>query len=172
VSLKITDEEFQFFSTIVRVPDMVGRIEKTRSTYDFRTVHRIQKVNSERQNVFGWASVGYLPEKGMTGRYKEYEDWQGDILKSVEDIEDAAYDFTLNSRDSGTEHIGKGGKGTLIESFVSTPEKWDAMGIPHGVLPVAWWTGFHISDPDAWGGVKSGRFKMFSVQGQGRRIPL
>jgi hypothetical protein len=169
MGLKISDNEFSFFEALVKTPDMAARIEKGRSGYDFRTVHRIQKVNTERQNVFGWASVGYLPDNG---RYKEYEDWQGDILKNIEDIEDAAYDFTLNSRDSGTEHIGKGGKGTLIESFVSTPEKWDAMGIPHGVLPVAWWTGFHISDPSAWDGVKKGRYKMFSVQGQGRRIPL
>lgn len=169
MSLKITDEEFFDFASIVRAPDMRAKIEKGRSGYDFRTVHRITKVNTERQNVFGWASVGYLPDNGM---YREYTDWQGDVLKNIEDIEDAAYDFTLNSRDSGTEHIGKGGKGTLIESFVSTPEKWRAMGIPNGVLPIAWWTGFHISDRNAWTGVREGRYKMFSVQGQGRRIPL
>lgn len=172
MSLKITDNEFEFFSGLVKIPDMVGKIEKSRGGYDFRTVHRIQKINLERQNVFGWASVGYLPDDKVRGTYKEYTDYQGDVLKSIEDIEDAAYDFSLNSRDSGTEHIGKGGKGSLIESFASTPEKWDAMGIPHGVLPVAWWTGFHISDPGVWDGVKTGIYKMFSVQGQGRRIPL
>lgn len=169
MSLKITDSEFSFFVGLSGIPDMQAGIEKGRRDYDFRTVHAIQKVNNERQNVFGWASVGYLPDNG---RYTLYEDWQGDVLKSIEDIEDAAYDFTLNARDSGTEHVGKGGKGTLIESFVSTPEKWDAMKIPHGVLPVAWWTGFHISDPMTWDGVKKGRYKMFSVQGRGRRIPL
>lgn len=152
-----------------KVPDMISRIDKGRQDFSFRTVHRIQKIFPERQNVFGWASVGYLPDNGG---YREYVDWQGDILKNVDDIEDAAYDFTLNSRDQGTEHVGKGGKGSLIESFVSTPEKWAAMGIPAGVLPIAWWTGFHISDPEAWDGVKKGRFKDFSVQGTGRRVPL
>lgn len=173
MGLKISDEEFFEFAEMARVPDMIAKTftRTSKTNYDFRTVHRIQKVNTERRNVFGWASVGYLPDNA-TGSYKEYEDWQGDVLKSIEDIEDAAYDFTLNSRDSGTEHIGKGGKGTLIESFVSTPEKWKAMGIPSGVLPVAWWAGFHISDPEAWDGVKKGRLRMFSVQGQGRRIPL
>lgn len=171
MSLKITDEEFFEFAELVRAPDMVAKTftRSPRNDYDFRTVHRIQKINEERQNVFGWASVGYLPDNGG---YREYVDWQGDVLKSIEDIEDAAYDFTLNSRDQGTEHIGKGGKGSLIESFVSTPEKWRAMGIPNGVLPIAWWTGFHISDPQSWDGVKKGKYRMFSVQGQGRRIPL
>lgn len=170
MGLKITDEEFFQCMELVgeKVPDMISMIDKGRQDFSFRTVHRIQKIFPERQNVFGWASVGYLPDNGG---YREYVDWQGDILKSVDDIEDAAYDFTLNSRDQGTEHVGKGGKGSLIESFVSTPEKWAAMGIPAGVLPIAWWTGFHISDPQAWDGVKKGRFRMFSVQGNGRRIP-
>lgn len=169
--LTISDNEFQEFSELVgiKIPDMLGKVLKGRDNFSFRTIHRIQKFVPERQNVFGWASVGYLPDNG---RYREYTDWQGDVLRNIEDIEDAAYDFTLNSRDSGVEHIGKGGKGTLIESFVSTPEKWDAMGIPHGVLPIAWWTGFHIDDPVAWDGVKKGKFKDFSVQGTGQRIPI
>jgi hypothetical protein len=171
VDLTISDDEFLEFSTMVgvKIPDMRGRILKGRDDFSFRTVHRIQKFVPERQNVFGWASVGYLPDKGQ---YSPYTDWQGDVLSRVEDIEDAAYDFTLNSRDSGVEHIGAGGKGSLIESFVSTPDKWGAMGIQPGVLPIAWWTGFHIDDPEAWDGVKKGRYKMFSVQGTGRRIPL
>jgi Putative phage serine protease XkdF len=170
MGLKLTDDEFNFFAGLVgeQIPDMRSVVGKGRG-YDFRTVHQIRKISPERQNVFGWASVGYLPEGGS---YHEYTDWQGDVLKKVEDIEDAAYDFTLHARDQGTDHVGSGGKGSLIESFVSTPEKWDAMGIPSGVLPIAWWTGFHIQDPVAWDGVKKGKYKMFSVQGTGRRIPL
>jgi hypothetical protein len=173
MGLKISDEEFFDFAEMVRVPDMIGKsFARTKETnYDFRTVHRIQKINEERQNVFGWASVGYLPDK-LTRSYQEYEDWQGDVLKRIDHIEDAAYDFTLNSRDAGTEHVGAGGKGSLIESFVSTPEKWRAMGIPSGVLPIAWWTGFHVNDPATWDGVKKGKYRMFSVQGRGRRTPL
>lgn len=169
MGLKLTDKEFGFFAELVgeKISDM--RVEKSRGSFDFRTIHRIQKIAPERQNVFGWASVGYLPDGG---RYREYTDWQGDVLKSVEDIEDAAYDFALHSRDQGMDHVGSGGKGSLIESFVSTPEKWSAMGIPAGVLPIAWWTGFHIQDPVAWDGVKKGKYRMFSVQGTGRRVPL
>jgi Putative phage serine protease XkdF len=171
VDLTITDNEFRDFSKLVgvKIPDMRAEVLKGRDDFSFQTFHRIRKFNNEKQNVFGWASVGYLPDNGT---YREYTDWQGDVLKSIDDIEDAAYDFTLNGRDQGIEHIGKGGKGTLIESFVSTPEKWKAMGIPSGVLPVAWWTGFHIADPAAWDGVKKGKYAMFSVQGTGRRIEL
>lgn len=173
MGLNITDEEFFEFANLVRTPDMIAKsfTRTSKNNYVFKTVHKIQKIAPERQNVFGWASVGYLPDNEL-GSYKEYVDWQGDILRHVDDIENAAYDFTLHSRDQGTEHIGRGGKGSLIESFVSTPEKWDAMGIPHGVLPIAWWTGFHISDPVTWDGVKKGRYKMFSVQGKGGRIPV
>lgn len=169
MGLNISEEEFEFFAGLVgeKIPDM--RIRKSFGDFAFKTVHKIQKIAPERQNVFGWASVGYLPTRDQ---YVEYADWQGDVLRRVEDIEDAAYDFTLNSRDQGIDHIGKGGKGSLIESFVSTPEKWKAMGIPGGVLPIAWWTGFHISDPVAWDGVRKGKYRMFSVQGTGRRIPL
>lgn len=171
MTLTITDNEFRDFSELVgvRIPDMTAKVLKGRNDFTFQTFHRIQKFSEEKQNIFGWASVGFLPDNG---KYREYTDWQGDVLKSIEDIEDAAYDFTLHGRDQGVEHIGKGGKGTLIESFVSTPEKWNAMGIPHGVLPIAWWAGFHIADPVAWDGVKKGKYKMMSVQGTGMRIPL
>lgn len=172
MGLNITEEEFDFFAGLVgeKIPDMSVR-KTLEEGFTFRTVHRIQKVAPDRRNVFGWASVGYLPTEEPT-LYREYTDWQGDVLRRVEDIEDAAYDFTLHSRDQGLDHVGKGGIGSLIESFVSTPEKWDAMKIPHGVLPIAWWTGFHINDPAAWDGVKKGKYRMFSVQGSGRRIPL
>lgn len=170
MGLKISNKEFEFFAELVgeKIPDM--SIRKSEDKY-FRTLHRIQKIAPAQQNVFGWASVGYLPTE-RHGVYREYTDWQGDVISRVEDIEKAAYDFTLHSRDQGVDHIGSGGVGSLIESFVSTPEKWDAMGIPHGVLPIAWWAGFHVSDLSAWDGVKKGKYRMFSVQGQGRRIEL
>jgi hypothetical protein len=68
-------------------------------------------------------------------------------------------------------HVRKG-VSTLIESFVSTPEKWEAMGIPEGVLPTGWWVGFKVKDDEVWKGVKSGKYKMFSVHGSGTRKAL
>jgi hypothetical protein len=175
VGTNITDIEFLEYAELVgvKIPDMRAEISKRKRgrSFLFKTVHNIQKIAPEKQNVFGWASVGYLPSTDAAV-YREYKDYQGDVLRHVADIEDAAYDFALHSRDQGVEHIGRGGKGSLIESFVSTPEKWDAMGIPHGVLPIAWWTGFHIEDPATWDGVRKGKYKQFSVQGRGDRFPL
>lgn len=170
MGLKISDEEFSFFSELVgeKIPDI--SIRKSNDGY-FRTLHRIQKVAPAQQHVFGWASVGYVPTEKL-GVYRAYTDWQGDVISRVDDIEKAAYDFTLHSRDQGVDHVGGGGIGSLIESFVSTPEKWDAMGIPHNSLPIGWWAGFHVQDPVAWDGVRKGKYRMFSVQGQGRRIEL
>jgi hypothetical protein len=59
-----------------------------------------------------------------------------------------------------------------VESFVSTPEKWEAMEIPEGVLPTGWWVGFHVHDTEVWKGVKEGKYKMFSVHGSGVRKEL
>ena len=43
------------------------------------------------------------------------------------------------------------------------------MGIPEGILPVAWWIGFYIEDDDAWQRVKNGTYKMFSIEGKAQR---
>jgi hypothetical protein len=52
---------------------------------------------------------------------------------------------------------------------MSTPEKWEAMGIPEGTLPVGWWVGFKVNDAEVWKAVKDGKYKMFSVHGSGLR---
>jgi Putative phage serine protease XkdF len=160
MGLTLTDSEFDFFSQWIDE----NSVRKGKNI--FSTLHTISKAVDEKQQVFGWASVGYLPDG------KLYTDWQGDELSQIEDIEKAAYDFTLHSRDSGLDHTGDGGIGTLIESFVSTPEKTRAMKIPDGILPIGWWTGFHVNNANAWDGVKKGRYKMFSIQGNGRRVPI
>ena len=46
------------------------------------------------------------------------------------------------------------------------------MGIPEGTVPVGWWIGFKITDDDAWNRVKSGHYKMFSIEGQANRLPV
>ena len=44
-----------------------------------------------------------------------------------------------------------------------------AMGIEEGILPYGWWVGFKITDKDAWEGIKSGKYQMFSIEGKGIR---
>ena len=126
----------------------------------------IYKADDDKRLVFGWASVA------ITVDGSELEDRQHDMI-DPEDLEDAAYEYVLNFRDTGEEHLpGYRKKGKLIESCVLTKEKQKAMGIPEGILPVAWWIGFKIEDDETWRKVKNGTYKMFSIEGKAQRIPV
>lgn len=126
----------------------------------------IYKTDEDKRLVFGWASIS-LDVDG-----KQIEDRQQDII-DPEDLEEAAYEYVLNFRDTGEEHIPTmRKKGKLVESCVLTTEKQKAMGIPEGTVPVGWWIGFKITDDDAWNRVKSGHYKMFSIEGQANRLPV
>ena len=126
----------------------------------------IYKTDDEKRLVFGWASVS------ITVDGEQLEDRQKDMI-DPEDLEEAAYEYVLNFRDTGEEHIPTmRKKGKLVESCVFTEEKQRAMGIPEGILPVAWWIGFYIEDDDAWERVKNGTYKMFSIEGKAEREPV
>ena len=126
----------------------------------------VYKADEDKHLVFGWASVS------ITVEGEPLEDRQHDLIEPG-DLEDAAYEYVLNFRDTGEEHLpGYRKKGKLVESVVFTPEKQKAMGIPAGVLPVAWWVGFKIEDEDTWQRVKNGTYRMFSIEGVASREPV
>lgn len=126
----------------------------------------IYKADDDQHLVFGWASVAVT----VTG--EELEDRQHDIIDPA-DLEEAAYEYVLNFRDTGEEHLpGYRKKGKLVESCVFTPEKQKAMGIPAGTLPVAWWIGFKIDDEATWQRIKDGTYRMFSIEGKAQREPV
>lgn len=126
----------------------------------------IMKSDEDKRLVFGWGSVAI----NATG--EQLVDYQGDMI-DPEVMEEAAYEYVLNFRDTGEEHIpSMRKKGKLVESVVFTREKQAAMGIPEGILPVGWWVGFKIHDDHAWELVKSGRYRMFSIEGRAERIPV
>ena len=61
----------------------------------------------------------------------------------------------------------------IIEKYYDTPEeKQEAIGIPPGTLPVGWWIGFHVTDPEVWEKVKNGEYSMFSIGGEAERIEI
>ena len=127
---------------------------------------KIYKTDEDQRLVFGWASVA------ITVDGETLEDRQHDMIEP-EDLEEAAYEYVLNFRDTGEEHLpGYRKKGRLVESCVFTPEKQRAMGIPAGTLPVAWWIGFKIDDEDTWQRVKNGTYRMFSIEGKAERLPV
>jgi hypothetical protein len=155
--ITITKEEFENLVKEIDADDNVPD--------DFYAEGEIEKADAEKQLVFGWCSIA------KTKDGKVVVDKQGDVLEDIDQMEKVAYDFVLHSRDGGEMHVRKG-VSTLVESFMSTPEKWEAMGIPEGTLPVGWWVGFKVNDGEVWKAVRSGKYKMFSVHGSGLRKAL
>lgn len=126
----------------------------------------ITKADEDKRLVFGWANIA------TRANGEVIQDWQDDIV-DPEDLEEAVYEYVLNFRDSGEQHnpdLRK--KGRMVESVVFTDEKLEAMGIPKGTVPLGWWIGFYVDDDTAWEKIKNGTYKMFSVEGQGKRVPV
>lgn len=125
---------------------------------------RIVKLDSERQHIFGWASVAVAKDG------TPLEDFQGDLIDTAE-LEQAAYQFVLDARESGVMHQGEA-VGQMIESFMVTPEKLEALGLAPDALPQGWWVGFHLPDQAAFAKVKAGDYAAFSIEGTAIREPL
>jgi hypothetical protein len=119
----------------------------------------ISKTDDDRQLAFGWA---YVYEDG--GRVLDHS---GEFIEK-QDLEDAAYAFNLEYRD-GDERHSEPVVAQLVESFVSTPEKLEKMGLDPDALPHGWWTGWRIPDPEVFMKVKDGEYAMLSIGGRARR---
>lgn len=116
----------------------------------------VAKLDEAQRLVFGWASVS------VTKDGSQLEDLQGDVIDPA-DLENAAYDFVLYSRNFDEMHQGRV-KGQLIESFILTPEKLQAMGLAAAGSPqVGWWVGAKL-DPDSFAKVKQGDYSMLSIE--------
>lgn len=125
---------------------------------------RIAKSDDERMLAFGWASVAIRVDG------EQIEDWQEDMIDPA-DLENAAYRFVELYREGGEMHE-RGDVAVLVESCVFTEEKQKALGLEPGTLPVGWWIGFHVTDRDVWGKVKSGEYTMFSIEGEAERVEV
>lgn len=121
----------------------------------------ILKLNPEKRQVFGWASVSVR----IGG--EQIIDVQEDMI-DMEDLEKAAYEYVLHFGVAGEMHENPN-VGRLIESLVFTKEKAEALGIPEHLLPEGWWVGFYIEDEMVWEKVKNGTYTMFSIEGTAMR---
>ena len=133
---------------------------------EFNAHGQISKIDDDKRQVFGWASVTDLNGEPVVDHQ---DDWM-----AAEELEKAVYDYVLKSRVGGTMHerVGKSqpkATSEMIESFVITPEKIEKMGLPEGSLPLGWWTGFQVRDEDTWRDVKKGKLTSFSIHGVGKR---
>lgn len=154
-------KKFSDLVEIQKVQEQEPRTDPVEKKNRVQGRFRIQKSNDEQMLAFGWASVA-IRTSG-----EQIEDWQEDAI-DPEDLEQAAYQFVEFYREGGEMHE-RGGAAVLVESLVFTEEKQRAIGIPEGTLPVGWWIGFHVTDPEVWEKVKDGTYPMFSIEGEALR---
>jgi hypothetical protein len=127
---------------------------------------QIVKTDDDKHLVFGWANVAVRTDG------EQIVDLQQDMI-DPEDLEDAVYEYVLNFRDGGEEHDPSRRQiASLVESCVFTPDKLKAMGLDADAVPLGWWIGFYVDDDDAWEKIKDGTYRMFSIEGQGTRVPV
>lgn len=132
----------------------------------------IAKIDEERRIVIGWASV-ITKEDGTP-----LEDLQGDVIDE-HDLVLAADQFMRKHRSLGKMHtprVNESGErvydaGEVFEHFVITKQAKQDLGLP-GHVPCGWLIAARVRDDDAWGRVKSGEFKSFSIGGGAVRVPL
>lgn len=122
------------------------------------------KEDGDQHLVSGWANIAVNADGSLP------LDWQGDII-APDELEKAAIEFMLDYRDSGACHQGDS-KGIVVESVVLTKDKQAAMGIPEGVVPEGWFITVKVTDDDTFQKVKSGEYKMFSIQGTAERVAV
>ena len=150
-----------------KLPDKIvttNEVEKRDDEIDVLWDAEISKADADKQQIFGWASVVEVNGEPVV-------DLQGDHI-SVDEMEKAGYEYVMKSRKGGDMHLRNDWspiqKSEMIECFIVTPEKREAMGLPDSV-PSGWWVGFKVQDPQVWSKVKSGERTGFSIHGHGRR---
>lgn len=121
----------------------------------------VKKVAEEQRQIFGWASV-------VTKDGSVIFDKQGHAIPP-EELEAAAYEYVLTFRDQGHMH-DQLGVGRMIESFVFTKQKQEALGIDLGLE--GWWVGFKVDSDQVWESHKRGELPEFSIGGHGLLIPV
>ena len=139
------------------------------SSQNFELTANIAKVDGDNQIAFGLFSVMKIGNDLVV-------DGEKDRIPT-ENLEKAAYDYVLESRDAGLNHKTIG-VGQLVETMVFTKEKIEALkkalsdaGIPHTIEIDGefWWGGFQVSDETVWKGVKDGDYESWSIGGSATR---
>jgi hypothetical protein len=161
--------------TRVQAESLTDRLAKAAANvvHDVTWGGDISKVDSDKRQVFGWASVTHVDGQPVVDRQLDF--------MPLDELEKSAYEYVIESRTAGDMHrrVNKGllgqdqafKAGEMIESMVVTPEKLKAMGLPGDSVNPGWWVGFKINDDDIWSKIKSGERRGFSVHGAGKRTP-
>lgn len=159
-----SSEEYASFMDLMRQALKEGKSsgESGEDGPDFSAPVEVAKADEYKNLVFGWASVAFSKDG------TQILDRQGHAI-DVEDLEEAAYNFTLHSYGSGDMHKSEG-FGELVESMVFTDEKLELLGLEKGSVPQAWWVGFKVP-PEYHQQVREGKRTMFSIEGTAKLEP-
>lgn len=129
----------------------------------------ITKVQDDQRLVFGFFNVNKIGDDLV-------EDLQGDMIET-ETLEKAAYNFVLDARIAGEEHLRKN-VGRLVESVMFTYEKQAAIQKCLEIQGIeaqidlgceGWFGGFRVDDDEVWDAVKKGDYPAFSIGGSGKK---
>jgi len=132
------------------------------ATADIR--FEISKALDEQQLVIGWAAVV------TKANGEKIVDLQDDVI-AIEEIEKAAHRaMSFGGRGKGGEQHVHMGIGDIVESFVVSKERREALGFGPG--PEGWIVALKIHDADVWARVKSGELSELSFRGPARRRPI
>jgi len=121
----------------------------------------ISKRKDDERLAFGWLYVTRRADGSrVIDQSQEYID--------IDDLRPLAYRFVADSRKARVLHVEDAG--TIVEMCVFDDEKKRALGIPPGIMPEGIWIGARIDHDEAWKGVRTGLFKMFSIRVKTRRV--
>lgn len=150
--------------SLLKIKNDLDKIEKQLKSKQSHTSHtfNITKTNNDRQIAFGFAMFS------RTADGKQVVDLQGDSI-TPEELESLAYEYVKNGRDVGQLHETSG-EGCVVESMVFTEDKLSILNVPPNTIPIAWWVGLYIADPQVWAKVKDGTYKAFSIEGTAERV--
>lgn len=138
-------------------------VKKANDDERFSGRFEVRKVDDEQGLVFGWASVA---EEGGSLLFDHEDDG---ILPA--DLEKGAYGFVREARLATDGHDPATlGAGVLVESMFFSKEKQEILKID---VPVGWWVGFYVEDPELRKSLREGEgHRMFSIGGTGTRTEV
>jgi len=130
----------------------------------------ILKTDDDQRLVFGVASLA------VTSDGKTYTDLQDDQIEPAV-LEKAFYEMVAEGHGGGDVNHDRIDVSTLVECFVATPDKLNALlksvgytGEPIAFKGSAAWVGYRVNDEATWRRVKAGELKAFSIEGRCERV--
>lgn len=123
-------------------------------TQTFKLRVPITKLDDEQRLAWGWAYVA-IDDDG-----NQVVDHSGDVV-SIEEIQNAAEGFIRDSRKGNEVHENT--VGHVVHSLVITDDV--AKLLEFRGKRRGWFVGLKVLDDAAWAGVKSGKYRAFSIGG-------